>query len=242
MYWALFFLFWWKYLDLWWSECGSLFIHSSNKHFPRNHIPGITNNTKKLRWHNDLQGSDRILEIRITLANLAILSNNGYIQNASFGPGTVEEAAKQNQKIFWPPANHGLARMQVFSGPWVRGFILEWARWDFAEMWRKRASWAVKKMDRAILYFHTEVSICGCFQWVAQLIVTEAEAEKVELTMTAAGKDPGMDQVPQRQVSGCWDAGADNWSMYLLSQINVPISEGVNDYSRNVAAHREDTP
>lgn len=57
------------------------------------------------------------MEIRTTLGQLVILSNNGYIENVSSGPDTAQEAAKQNQKIFGPPVNYGLAWIQIFSGP-----------------------------------------------------------------------------------------------------------------------------
>lgn len=45
---------------------------------------------------------------------------------------------------------------------------------------------------------------------------------------------------PQKTSVGVLKYGCRSLKQYLLSQINVPISEGVANYSRNIAAHRGD--
>jgi hypothetical protein len=52
---------------------------------------------------------------RITFVHSFILPNTSYIFNASFGPGTVLGAGKQNMTRFCPYDNYRAARRQMFS-------------------------------------------------------------------------------------------------------------------------------
>lgn len=63
----------------------------------------------------------------------------------ALGQVLFKKLQSKSRKILWPPADYGLARIQMFSGLWVQGFLLRWARWDFVEMWRWRGRWSAKK-------------------------------------------------------------------------------------------------